>query len=240
MKKKNLIIILLLVFILTGCNAKYSLKVENNMIKEYLEVLEDSNSPSVFNKDEFGSSFYDYSKRIGEEKNIDTSFDAYYSQTGCVSDCSFYEKEFVNDNGVVGFKLSHNFTFDEYSSSTIGREYIPGFSSTYDGKYLRILGGPRWNYFDDYSSLEKIDFTIETEYKVVSTNLKKVKDGVYKKTISKEDSRISITLDTTSIASIEKNNSKKSNGFIVFLIIFGATLLITFIVFIFNNRKKNE
>ena len=236
MKKKILIISILFVFLLTGCKTKYSLKIKDGVIKETIRMVENSDAENVIEKDEFGHSFYDYSKMYGEEKNLATSFDEFYAMTECSSDCSFYQKNFINDNGIIGFELTHEFKFDEYLSSSFAKEMIPAFYSSYDGRYLKISGGPNWNYFDSYPDLEEIDFSIETDYKVVSTNLKENKDGIYQKTIKKDDSKIYITLDTSIVNEIDKNE----NGFLIFLIVFGGVLLVALVACVISNRKKYE
>lgn len=234
MKKRYLIISLLIVFLLTGCNAKYSLKIQDGVIKETFKITEKSNAKSITEKDDFDFTFYDYAKKYGEEDDIDTQFEDFYSPTDCVSDCSFYDKKFINEDGIVGFELSHEFKIEDYSSSSVARDIIPSFASNYDGRYLTISGGPSGGYYDDYDSIDSIEFTVETNYKVISTNLKSVKDGVYKKTINKNDKNLFITMDTD----IVYNYVEEDNNFVPFLIAFLAILIIALIVCLFNGRKK--
>ena len=239
MKKRYLFIYLFLLLILTGCNAKYSLEIKDGMIKETFSVIEKSDSDVINIKDEFGNSFYDYSLKYGEEEDIDTSFDALYSPSKCQSDCSFYDKQIINDSGIIGFELSHKFTFEEYSYSSIAKEIIPGFSTIYDGRYMKISGGPNWTYFDSYEHLENIDLTIDTNYRVVSTNLKKVREGKYEWNITKGDGNLYITLDTNTIVNTNINEKDNNNNqMILYLIILLVLLVIALFVCSINNRKK--
>ena len=234
MKKKYLIISLLSVLLLTGCNSKYSLEIKNKMIKETLTVVENSDDEKIMKKDDFGNSFYDYSKMYGEDKDIETDVESFYSEDECSSNCNYYQKRFINDNGLVGFELSHEFTFEEYASSTIARDMFPAFSSTYDGKYLTISAGPNWNLSEYYSYLENAELLIETDYKVVSTNLKRIKDGKYSLSNLENSKNLYITMDTSIINENEKNN----RNYIILLIILVGALFIALIVCAINNRKK--
>ena len=72
-----------MLLLLTGCNAKYSLEIKDNMIKETLTITGDSNDERIMEKDEFGYSFYDYSLMYGEEKDIETDVEGYYSEDEC-------------------------------------------------------------------------------------------------------------------------------------------------------------
>ena len=233
MKKKYLIISILFIFLLTGCNAKYSLKIKDGRIIETLTVIGDSNNEELKKKDDFDKNFFDYSKIYGNEENIETVFQNYYSEEECTNECSFYDKKEIKENGKIGFELSHNFSFEEYSYSTIAEELIPAFSSTFDGRYLTISGGANWNYFDSYSELQAVDLTIDTNYKVVSTNMKKEKNGKYRLSITDSTDSLYITMDTSVIVEEEK----KSN-YIVYLIVLLFILFISLIVCVVGNRKK--
>lgn len=236
MKKRIFIISILFIFLLTGCKAKYSLEIKNDTIKETLIVNDDNNSKRINEKDESGKSFYDYSKLYGEKEKIDTDIESFYSGDKCIGSCSFYQKEFFDKNGTVGFKLTNEFSFKEYQYSTIANELIPAFSSSYDGKYLRINGGPNWNYFKDYKNLENIEIYIDTNYEVVSTNMIKVSEGKYQKGLNEGDDIMYITLDTNTTVSIVENN--ENNNFVKYMIIAIGILFILLFIYIFKDRKK--
>ena len=232
MKKRYLIISLFLVVLLTGCNVDYSLEIKDNKIKETLRVVE-TNSDLFEEKDENDMSFFDYSKMYGEESDINVDYNGLYSQEKCNDNCVYYDKEMINDNGLLGFELFHEFSFNEYSFSSIANEMIPAFSSTYDGRYLRINGGSNWTYFKTYDSLEDITFNINTDYKVVSTNLEQDGFGKYKWTIKNNNDKLYIVIDTQTI--VEEENNK---DILIFLIIVVVGLIIAAICMTINKRKK--
>ena len=233
MKKKILIISLFIVIFLTGCNVDYSLDIKDNVIKEKLSIKE-TNDEIFDKKDSNGLSFYDYSVMYGEESNINTDYNGLYSQEEC-NNCSYYDKKIINENGLLGFELSHDFSFDDYAFSSIANEMIPAFSSSFDGRYLRISGGSSWRYYDNYDSLESINFNVNTNYKVTSTNLQKVKEGKYKWTINNENDRLFIVMDTKTVVDVDE---EENNSILILLIIVVSGLIITLISMIIFNKKK--
>ena len=232
MKKRLLITSIYLAILLTGCNVDYSLDIKDNKIKETLTITE-TNSDLYEQKDGTETSFYDYSKMYGEDIDLNTDYNGLYSQEECNDNCSYYDKKFINESGLLGFELSHEFTFNEYTFSSIANEMIPAFSSSYDGRFLRISGGSSWNYLDNYETLEDINININTEYKVTSTNLEKVSEGQYKWTIKNTNEKLYIVLDTDTI--IEKEDNK---DIIILLIVIVGGLIIALICMTIYNKKK--
>ena len=185
MKIKLFITSLLIAIVLTGCKANYSITIIDNEIDEKLSIIEE-NSEYLEIKDEAGLTFVDYAKFYGEEKDIATNYDALYSDEECVENCIYYEKTFIDEDGKVGFTLENVFTFDDYKMSSIANDLIPGFQTTYDGRFLRIYGGSSWQFVNDYEYLDEVVIDIVTNYKVTGTNLQKIGKGKYRWTVKNE------------------------------------------------------
>lgn len=240
MKIKLLIISFLLTIVLTGCNANYTLTIENEKIIEEFSVVE-NNSDYLDIKDDSGKSFYDYAKLYGEEQNTSVDYDALYSQVECSKNCIYYDKLFINDEDGVGFKLSHEFSFNEYTFSSIAKELIPEFTVKYDGRYLQISGKTPSNYFKDFENLNNMSFEINSNYKVVSTNLKKKKSGSYiweksnKDVINRDD--LYITFDTKNEVVIEEE--KEEGNVLILFAILGGLFILLIVVVVFNKGKQN-
>lgn len=237
---KKIFICVLFIFVLTGCNATYTIDISDGIVREKLGVFE--KSVDIANiKDESNQSFFDYSKYYGEEKNILTSFYELYADDHCDEtssvECTFYDKKFLNEDG-VGFELFHDFKIDEYYDSSIPNEFIPGFEVFYDGKYLNISGGTNWNFINGYNNLERINVVINTDYKVESTNMKHTNDGYTFSVHSGDTStlnKIYIILDTEK--EVEKSYSIITIVLIIMLII-SIGLIITINLMKKNNRNN--
>lgn len=233
--KKRIIIGLLVIFLMTGCSAKYNLKIKDNKVEESLEVIE-TNSNYFDVQDDSGRSFKDYSKSYGETKKIYTNFYNQYSDNECNSDCEIYDKKYKNENNSIGFSLSHDFAFEDYKNSTLAIELLPGFYSNYDGQYLEIYGGTSWNFINGYENLEDITITIETDYKVVRTNGKRL-GNTYSWTIHKGNvegvNQLYFVIDT-------KEELKESKINIIFYIIIIVIIIFAIIIGYYLLKKNKE
>ena len=234
--KNKIVISMLLLLLMTGCSANYSIKISDGKVSEKFEVVE-YNFTVASIKDEVGKSFIDYAKTYGSNYDTYTSYYNLYADEDCVEDCNYYEKKYIEDSDKVGFNLSNVFDLKNYSDSSVANEFLPSFQSSYDGKYLSISGDKAWVIMDSYDNLSDITINIETDYKVVSTNGKR--DGnIYSWKINKDNYKsladIYIVIDT-SISSVVK----ESNSFIYILILL-VILLICLLVYFICKKKQNN
>lgn len=245
MKIKIFIAGLLLTFVLTGCKANYTLEIKDGKIKETLNSIEKVTNIDTLDKDQDGFTFSDYAKYYGEEKDINTNYYELHSQEECDSTCTYYDKKSIRDDENIGFELEHVFDMDNYEYSSIGNELVPNFSAYYDGRFLTIVAGSKWSYLKDYKFLSEVNINIDTNYKVLNTNLKKESDGHYTTTINNsvinDDYSIIMYLDTKD--TIKENDTKKEsskNSTIKILILVIIGLVISLFTLIIYNRKKNN
>lgn len=188
--KEKIIFIFLLLFLMTGCTADYTVKIFDGKIEESLYVTE-GNFSKLDVSDDMGMSFRDYSKEYGIGDKIYTSYYNMYSddRTSCVetsdNDCRFYAGEYIENSDEVGFSLKSDFDFEGYADATIPNDLMPGFSSSFDGRYLSLNGGINWNFIKGYSELETININIETNYNVTATNASYKGRGKYVWTVDR-------------------------------------------------------
>lgn len=235
MNVKKIMFIISLMFVITGCNANYSLEISDNKIYEKFSVIESDKEKTTI-PDEFDKTFLDYSKMYGKEIDLITDTTELYSQESSEYNYKYYDKKFIDEDGKIGFELSTDFDYNNFSYSSIANEIIPGFSVTYDGRILSIRGGSSWNFLNNYKTLDEVNINIKTDYKVLSTNLKKYNNN-YVWTIKNGDIKKSkdyyITIDTKTIV----NNKSDSNDILFFLLLFLA-VIIGFIIYDILRRKK--
>jgi len=241
MNKKILFILFLLLFT-TGCKADYTIKIYDGTIEESLTVTE-KNMAKAEIMDDMEMSFKDYALEYSAAESIYTSHYNMYADNreDCVitpdNNCEFYESSYINEKSLVGFSLVGNFLFDNYVDSTIPNDFVPGFTSSYDGKYLKISGGTDWNFLKSYPLLDEIKINVDTNYEVVSTNAVKESDGEYYWRVDKFNynkfPEIYMILDT----SIVNNNS---NFKIILFIILGIVVLLGIYMFMKMSEKRRK
>ena len=83
-----------------------------------------------------------------------------HAESGCSYNCEYYKKEYIDDSSKVGFSLSYDFTYDNYSDSTIANELSLNFPSSYDGKFLTISGNCSRDFINSYDLLNDVNISI--------------------------------------------------------------------------------
>ena len=244
--KKNIIFIIFMMFLVSGCTANYTIEVKDGMIKESLYVSE-FNMTKALELDDMEMSFRDYALEYGKINDYYTSYYKMYSDDtkSCAEinsgDCKTYNKEFIDKEDEVGFILSSDFTYDEYSDATIPNDMIPGFSSSFDGKYLTLSGGTNWNFLKGYKNLDGLKITIKTDYYVESTNAKYKGNGVYEFDVSKVNNKdldpLYIIFDTTSTKRYGKEVSPIIN-YILLGVLSGIIIIVG--TRLYNKYKSNN
>lgn len=233
MKKK--ILIILLAILMTGCTAEYKIKIEDGKVYETLTVIED-NKENLNTKDEAGRTFEDYAEMYGKTYDLTTSFYDLYSDESCQEGCSYYTKEYINEDGKIGFKLTHEYELDEYNDSTIANEYFPGFQVEVTEGIVKIIGGSSWNFINSFKNLDEIKITIESDNKIISSNgVKKNNEYTWKVRSGNTYglNKLYMMLDTN----LKEDENKNNN--ILFFIIFLILIIIALVGYLMY-KKRNE
>ncbi len=236
---KKIIFGLFPVIFLTGFTITYDVEIEDGKVNEKLTVIEEDVNLAK-EENEVGESFEDISKMYGSSYDLYTSFYNLYADnpdiSECISNCSIYDKEYIDDGNRVGFILSHTFSFKDYGDSSLANEIIPGFQTILDDKTLQIKSGSSWNFVNGYDNLEKLEINLKTTYEVDKVNGKK-KSNKYTWTINRDSTQNIIPL---SIVLNIKNEDNKESNVPLWLIILLLVLVLGIIIYYFFQKRKQE
>lgn len=246
--RKKACLLLLLLFLFTGCTANYTIEVKDGKITEEFYVIEKDKDLATTYKDDMDSTFDDYAKMYGINDNYYASYYNMYNDEESICHetekhrCDYYNKEYINNEDGIGFKLSSTFTYDDYADATIPNDLMPGFTSKFDGKYLVINGGTNWDFLKGYENLEKVNIRIKSDYYVTSTNMKYKGNGLYEVSVDKNNNNdfpeIYITFDTTKTKRLGNENAQIVG--IIMVSIIGVVILFTIIRLFQKNKKNNK
>ena len=216
MKKRNILLIVSIAFILTGCTAQYNLEIDGNKFYENIETQ-----------------IYDY--QINEIKengvgDVDNPFSVLLNNDQLAlsnDDSKFYKKTIKESNGTKTINLSYKYSLEEFKNSNTLKTCFENYKFDTDGKYYDFEAT---GYFYCLYG-ESLDINIKTSNKVVSNNADEVKGNTYTWHIS-NDENINIKIK------MEKTNKKVYQ---YMLISFGAIIIILILlVLIFLNKKNGK
>lgn len=219
--RKNLLIGLGLIILLTGCNSEYNLEINDGIFKETIV-----------------SDIYPDSKKTISVEGIEDDDQI----------TPFIEMEqhpFTNDNNIIYDKkietidnyqrvtLTYNYQEDEFANSKAINNCFENHNYSYDDKYTIELSGTFYCLYTDY-----IDINIKTDYKVLENNADEVNENIYTWHINRQNLdnvSLKIILDKKSIRSTFSFNNLVMPIIIIFILL---TFVISYIIF--RKIKQNN
>ena len=219
MKKIKLILIIMVMFLLSGCEANYSLYIDKDVFNETTIVLANSGELNTYDS----QTYLTMKQKIDlyYKKYVDIVYqNPYYNpylddpQKGI----NYYNKELINNGKGYGFKYSYNFNKENYLNSNIINTFFKNNNSVLnDNKY--ILNVYTFNGFERYNDLTQVTINITTDLEVKKSNADSVYDNVYTWTITKDDAlNKKIYLELVNINKLDKKTENKIIIIIILLI----------------------
>ena len=212
-----MLILISVVFLLSGCSFEYNINIDDNVILEdNIVYIENTNS-----------------------NNIESKFEEMVSKyTGPTNSLGMYESSIINSKNNVGISYKKNYSYTDYN-------YSVSFSSCYDsyklvndeGKII-IATSDVFKCFDKYDELDEVTVNLTTKYKVEESNADNVKKNTYTWNINKNNAgnkKINIVIDT-GISSYNENNKFGLNVFVLSIIVM---LLFGIIIYFVKLRDKS-
>lgn len=216
--KLGLSIIFLTLLMLTGCTINYDLNFDNGKIIEQIEG-EASNSeitPEVEGRNDVNPNYYYL----------------YLDNRALIDSQEEYDKKITDTQNGKKFEFKYEYNNNYMNSRIINTCFEDHFIEETDEYYYIKLNGKFYcNYMDE------LNINVTSDYKVLSTNAKKINKNTYSWTLDDYDNTDILLM----VSKIEKNdNTSKPKLFDTFqligLIIFSILVIITYILY----KKKNS
>lgn len=224
MKFKFLIIILSL-FLISGCKAEYNFTINDESISENLFIYDSYDNLNNGNNDQ------KIEELALEFEDFERGYDFYNSSRKL-------EKENRNR---IGYRYNMDLDLNEYDALSIVRKCYEKVEIN-KGEKITINTSDEFLCFDYYKDLDDVTIKMSTDFKEVETNSNLNSDGEYIWNITKEtaqNSPIKISIDTTS-----KEQNSNSINFLkitIFGIVIITLLIIIFVILKINKKiKKNH
>ncbi len=223
---KKIILLIISLFLISGCSVKYDLDLTGSEAFEKMQVLENNSTNEYF------STLKNFSGYV--EAYVNHQEPDVYTYN---PDLEYYN---FNDNSTaenVDFTLDYNFPKDQFKEGNIINTC---YETIYfnEGETLNISTSSKFLCFEKYISLDDVQINIKTDKLISEHNADKVTGNVYTWNITRNNANNKpIILNSTKASSTEvpENNTKLS--LIIISITVFAFLILIIILFKYKNRK---
>lgn len=243
MKKKKLLI-LLSMFLITGCQAEYNIVIEDNVVKEELLVYE--TNMNKWNTIQ-GNNILTYQQYQQEYK--DAPVGIYYNDQNIDGEIGFnpsrnyYTIDLLSDNNKKGLSFNTDFNLNRYADSYIIRNCFKHINILNQLDTISISTNNELSCMNYIDGLNKITINIKTNYEVLDNNATSINDNTYTWVITRNNyTNSNIYIKMSKSANSSSNNDTKdtnvSNFQLTYLIIVMVLLLLGLLIY--NQFKKNS
>lgn len=225
---KKIIILIILMISLTGCEAVYNLDISNNTFTEEL-ILTTTDKSTKIQKN----------INVALKSNIPVNDEYYKPEVNFKqNNLKYYEITKIDTNNEIGVRYQTELTKDEYSSSTIVKEHAPSFKINEVGNIISLNLGNKRSIFENYPDLDKLTINITINNKVSKNNADSINGNTYTWNLTKDNYKTKeIYINYNKKQQTEETTNKpKINLNIIFIII--GTLLIGIILYILIKAKN--
>ena len=172
------ILLLMCLFLLTGCSANYNLVIDENIYHESLEIA-NSNYGDI------------YKSQIENALNASMPADINYYDpvsTHKVDGVNYYEVEKNLDDTNLGLTYKYDFYYENYQNSTILKLFDSRSELLQNNNIVSLNATADYKVFLKYPELDKLNIKISTNKKVYTHNADRVSGNDYYWVILKDDS----------------------------------------------------
>ncbi len=231
---KKVILLIIGIFLLSGCSATYNLEIYNEDYKENISIL--SNKADT-------TGIKDWNIPVNADtENMDILLTA-----GKVTGIDYYTKKYSFVNNNYKYNYAHKFNMTNYYKSYFAVNSYDFFAVYYNDtdesekKDLITISTSLKNLaFDKYPDLENLTINIKTNHRVYSSNADSKKDYTYTWNIDKNNyTEKPIQIRIYKNKYVLNYNNELSKKLYIFLIILGVLLLAMGIVFL-RMRRANK
>jgi len=167
-------LLILFIFIVSGCRAEYNLVISNDGFMETTTITTNINDREVYDGSYLSDIFL-------TEMNLDipVSFRDVNEYTG--QRANTYEARRIRNGNIVGIELKNNFRLEEIYLSNVIKNCYVGFSLDRNEHVYTIRTDRTARCFRDFNLLSNltINITLADNYELILSNADQVNDNVY-------------------------------------------------------------
>lgn len=237
--RKKIFMLLLLLFMTTGCSIDYELSIKDGKYEEKINSIEtnqiyfDNNNDNVVPAREL-KDFY-----LKQPIPLSKSTTVLDDGMGKLENANYYSVSDISNDKQIGLHFNGTFDSKSYSnSSMINYGYNRFLKATMNGNTI-LSTGEKLKLFEQYSNLENVNVKITTDYNVVKHNADKVDGNTYIWKVNQKNYKDkSIYFEFNS--SVDEESSFSGWLWIILFSIILIGLLIALIIIRKKNKENNS
>ena len=241
---KKIILLLVGIFLLTGCDAEYNLTINDNSYKEDV-TIEETNSAYWYNGNDSATSMLSYG--LNTPFPLDSDSPILSESNEKLNGIDYYNVKDISNDNRVGIRFDGSFDGESFKQSNmIVSNYNRYLKATLDGNVV-LSTGELLTAFENYSNLNTVTINIKTNNKVVKNNADEVNGDTYTWVVNRENynnKSIYFEFKESNKSDTEKQQMSDIQKTLLFLgIIIGAVVLVVVVILLFvyaKNRHNNR
>lgn len=236
--EKKLILLVISIFLVSGCEAEYNLEIKGD---DYIESTSvNAGSQEVISENFTSSNIYDFYKDkpiplFNDDAILDESNEK-------MNGVAYYDKTNSNDGDNINMQLEGNF-----QSSTIDKSNLINFAynrflkATIDGNVV-LSTGENFKIFEQFPNLDKVTIRIKTDNNVVKNNADEIEKNTYIWHVNRDNySDKAIYLEFNKPEENENDDfSIVFNPIILIVVLIIVVVIGLIALFVFIKNKKNN
>ena len=247
MKKISKLLLILIIFIITGCDVKYNLEIKPESIVEDISIQQDKNFDIYSNLNDYGSSYYDLIvNNYNEFTNVYINSNQNLYENEKVYGVDYYKKKLMDksDNLILKYNFNHDILkFEDAISLKICYDNI---ASYHNNDYFELSTSTSFNCYEKYDLLENVSISIKTDLVVYDQNADIVDGNLYIWNINKDNAsnkpiyiKVSRSEYSNNLISIF-HKFIKQNSYLLLMVIILIIVLFYLVYVYFKNKRNNK
>ncbi|MDD4705964.1 MAG: hypothetical protein PHS24_01950 [Bacilli bacterium] len=242
---KKIIYLILMLFLITGCDATYNLTLENNNFIENLEII---------NNDKITWNINNPSYKAIRDLTINSALATDYREeipelNTKVDGIKYYNIKKIDTENTLGISYKSNFTLYEYQYSTIVNTNVKSFDYKNNREGIIINIKKPLDAFLLYPDLNNLTIKFKTNHQVIKNNADEKINDTYYFYLNKnnyQDKKIILELSndyeltSNDILKLDQEGYFNKNALILIYLLIGGILLIFGGIVYIKVRKSNN
>lgn len=234
-------ILILFIFLITGCTINYDLEITSDSINEIVQFNENID---IINNNILNSGILSYKNAVDNLYNLPQTVyvDAdrnLYDVTQVLEGVDYYSKKMNITENSYNLEANFNHLINNYGKANTINKCYKNIAVLNKNDILTISTSRNNLCFEQYKNLDKISISVsvdEKEYKLVSSNADKIENGKYYWEINRQNySDKSILIELEELEAVRKRQNA-----MYFLIGFIAIICIIIGIIYLIVRKRSE